>query len=169
MNKKYHFFGKIPVVDVLVVILILVLVTGSIYFLTRGQVKEQTGTQAQVEKAYPFDAVFCVENITSEQYELVEIGDKLYLDNGTYVATVTKKENKPHCKFAFDSKTGQLVKTEMEGRLDLLITVKGQTNERGREGIFIDKKRIAYNNRIALGNEKYFWGMLTVDITREEL
>lgn len=168
MNKKYHLFGKIPVVDVLIVLVLVLVVSACVFFLTRGAVQEQTGAQAQQEKIHPFEAVFCVENIKPNNYEAVEVGDKLYLDDGTYVATITKKEIKPHLKFSFDSKTAQPVTTQMDGRFDLFITVKGEATARDDNGILINKKRIAYNNRISLGNEKYYWGMLTVDITREE-
>lgn len=167
MNKKYRIFGKIPVVDILILLILAVVVAACAFFLTRGEVKEQTGADAQA-KTYPFEAVLCVSNMTQQNYDLVEVGDKLYLEDGTFVATVTAKESKPHYKYAFDDKTGAPVQSEMKGKVDLFISVKGEAKERSDRGILLGKKRIAYNNAVPLGNEKYFWKMTTVDITREE-
>ncbi len=168
MNKKYRLFGKIPVVDVLIVIVLFAILAVGAFFLSRGEVKEQTGAESQVEKTYPFEAVLCVEGKRELDYALVEVGDKLYTENGTYAATVTAKEKKPHYKYGVNAQTGQTVKTEIEGRVDIFITVKGEATARDNNGIYIGKKRVAYNNKIPLGNEKIFWKMLTVDITREE-
>ena len=167
MNKKYRLFGKLPVVDLLIVLVLMAVVAAGTFFLTRGEVKEQTGADAQAE-TYPFEAVLCVENLTQQDHDLVAVGDKLYLENGTYVATVTAKESKPFYKFGFDAQTGESVATKIDGRLDVYLTVKGEALSRGNKGILFGKKRIAYDNLIQLGNEKYFWKMMTVDITREE-
>lgn len=168
MNKKYRLFGKIPVVDILILILLIGVLAVGVRFLTKDEVKEQTGAESQIAKTYPFEAVLCVPNTAFENEELVEIGDKLYLDNGTYAATVTSVRTEPYIAYNTDLESGKPVATEQKGRINIYLTVSGEATANSNKGIFIGKKRVAYNNTIPLGNEKYFWNMMTVDITREE-
>ncbi len=168
MNKKYRLFGKIPVVDILILVLLIGVLALGVRFLTKDEVKDQTGADSQVAKTYPFEAVLCVSNTAEENEALVEVGDKLYLENGTYAATVTAVEVKPYVAYSTDPHTGAPVGTEQEGRVNLYLSVSGEATADSNKGIFVGKKRVAYNNTIPLGNEKYFWNMMTVDITREE-
>ena len=168
MNKKYRLFGKIPVVDILIVILLLGVLAVGVRFLTKDEVREQTGADSQVAKTYPFEAVLCVQNTAADNEALVEIGDKLYLENGTYAATVTAVTAKPYVAYGTHPVSGDPVATEMEGRVNLYLSVSGEATADSDKGIFVGKKRVAYNNTIPLGNEKYFWNMMTVDISREE-
>lgn len=167
MNKKYRIFGKIPVVDILILLILAVVVAACAFFLTRGEVKEQTGADAQA-KTYPFEAVLCMSSLSRDDALLAEVGDKLYLEDGTFVATVTAKESKPHYRYGFDGETGACVQNELEGKVDLYLTVKGEATARSEKGIMIGKKRLAFNSFLTLGNEKFLWKMVTVDITREE-
>lgn len=168
MNKKYRLFGKIPVVDILVVVLLLGVLAVGVRFLTREEVKEQTGADSQIAKTYPFAAVLCVQNTAADNEALVEIGDKLYLENGTYAATVTAVKAEPYVAYGTHPVSGEPVATEMKGRVNLYLSVSGEATADSDKGIFVGKKRIAYNNTVPLGNEKYFWNMMTVDISREE-
>ena len=168
MNKKYRLFGKIPVVDILIVVLLLAVLAVGVRFLTGEQVKEQTGADSQVAKTYPFEAVLCVQNTAAENEELVAVGDKLYLEDGTCAATVTAVSTKPYTASGTHPDSGEPVSTEVKGRVNLYLTVSGEATADSNKGIFVGKKRIAYNNTIPLGNEKYYWNMMTVDITREE-
>lgn len=167
MNKKYRIFGKIPVVDILILLVLVAAVAACTLFLTKEEIKEQTGADAQA-KTYPFEAVLCVSNVTQQNYDLVEVGDKLYLEDGTYVATITAKESKPYYKVALHSETAESVQTQMPGKVILYVHVKGEATQRSNKGILIGEERIAYDNKVGLGNEKYFLKMMTVDITREE-
>ena len=168
MNNKYRLFGKIPVVDILIVLLALTVLAVGVLFLTKEEVKEQTGADSQVAKTYPFEAVLCVENTASANEALVQVGDKLYLEDGTHAATVTAVEIKPYVAYGTHPVSGEPVATEMKGRVNLYLTVSGEATADSNKGIFVGKKRIAYNNSIPLGNEKYYWNMMTVDITRKE-
>ena len=48
MNKKYRLFGKIPVVDILIVAVLLAVLAVGVRFLTREEVQNQTGAALSV-------------------------------------------------------------------------------------------------------------------------
>ncbi len=166
MNKKYRLFGKIPVADILIVLLLLGLTFVSIRFLTKNDVQEQTGSSSQVQQKLPYNAVFCVENTAEENFDLIEVGDKLFLSDGTLVGTVTEKKAQPYISYLTDSATGIQKGTEMKGRVNVFISVSGEATSISARGIKIHNRFVAYNKSITMGNEKYGWSMETVWIDR---
>lgn len=166
MSRKYRLFGKIPVVDILIVLVLVAFLGGAIWLLTREEVQEQTGAEAQ-DEVYPFTAVLLVNNTPSRNASLVTVGDKLYLKGGTYVGTVTDVRVEPYRNYGVDSVTGEYVGTVMNGRSNLYISIDGEAMADSSKGIYINKKRIAYGNRHDIGNEKYCWSMTIVEVRSE--
>lgn len=166
MNNKYRLFGKIPVVDILVVTVLACMLAAGIWLLTRKEVKEQTGTVAQAETV-PFTATFLVEATQKDNVSLIAVGDPLYLENGTSVGKVTDVEVTPLVRYGLDQQSGKMIPTEIEDRRDVYITAECTATKCNDKGVYIGKKKFSLNNKIALGNTKYEWAMLITSINAE--
>lgn len=164
MKGKYKLFGKIPVVDILVVLVLVAVMAAALWLLTRNEVQQQTGADAQVEQTYPFTAVFMVSDTAVKNVDLIEVGDELYLKGGTYVGKVTAVRSEPYVEYNTDALTGEQVGTELGDRANVYLTVDGVGTADSDKGIFVLKKRIAYNSTLPVGNEKYYWTMRVVDV-----
>ena len=164
MKNKYRLFGKIPVVDILIVLVLAVAFSGAIWLLTRNEVKEQTGADSQVEQTYPFTAVFMVKDTAAENVDLVQVGDELYLKGGTYVGKVTAVRSEPYSEYNIDTEKEEQVLSTFEDRRNIYLTVDGVATSDTEKGIFVLKKRIAFDSTVAIGNEKYYWTMRVVDV-----
>ena len=92
MKGKYRLFGKIPVVDILIVLVLVALCVTAVWLLTREEVSEQTGAESQVEQTYPFTTVLMVKDIVEEYADLPVVGDELYFKGGTYFGKIPKIE-----------------------------------------------------------------------------
>ncbi len=167
MNRKYRLFGKIPVVDILIVVVLVAFFGGAVWLLTRGEVEEQTGAESQAD-IYPFTAVLYVKNTAEENYQLVEVGDVLHHKDGTVIGTVTAVRKEPYVEYAVDQTTGEHKGTEMAGRVGLYISIKGEATADSAKGIFVGKKHLAMNCTIKAGTEKYYWNMRFVELTGED-
>ncbi len=155
MNKKYRLFGKIPVVDILILLALLAVTAAGIYLLTRPKVKTQTGTQSQV-KTYPFTATFLLPQVRQDNLELLQIGDELYTDKGGKIGEVTALERKPYKTVRYDG-DGKEVNTLMPQYSVLYVTVKGEATASSNRGTFVGKRRIALNNNMLLVSQKINW------------
>ena len=162
MNKKYRLFGKIPVVDILITLLLLAVFAAGIYLLTRPKVKTQTGTQSQA-RTYPFTAEFLISQVREENLGLISVGDELYTDKGVKIGKVTDVRRNPHEVLRFSS-TGQEVKTVMPQYSVLIVTVEGEATASSDRGTFIGKRRIALNNSLLLVNRKINWTALVTGL-----
>lgn len=166
MNNKYRLFGKIPVVDILVVILLAAALAAGTWLLTRRDVKEQTGTVSQDDSA-PFTATFLINNVDSGSAALVQTGDELFLADGTPIGTVTEFKTEPYVRYAPSPALGKQVGTVMNGRSNVIISAKCTATSCTKRGIFVKKKRVALNYNLPIGNKKYQFTGLVIALDTE--
>ena len=156
-------FGKIPVVDIIIVLLLCAVFGFAVWVLTRGSVQEQTGSSAQVNE-YPFTATFLLERTGSEYTKLIEKGDKLYTDKGIYFGTVESVKTEPCIEYAFDSASGKEIGTVMPGQSSVTLSVTGKATASDSKGTFIGTRRLSLGSQFNVSGEKYFWSMRVIDL-----
>ncbi|MBQ6947874.1 MAG: DUF4330 domain-containing protein [Clostridia bacterium] len=168
MKGKYRLFGKIPVVDILIVVLLVAVCASAVWLLTRKEVSDNTGAEAQVEQTTPFTAVLLVKDITEEHGNLPQVGDELFFKGGASLGKITKIEKEPYGEYHFNELTGQQVYTTLPGKCRLLLTVDGLATSYTEKGIAVGKNRIAYGAAMSVGNEKYYWEMSVIGLGEED-
>lgn len=167
MKGKYRLFGKIPVVDILIVLVLVALCVTAVWLLTREEVSEQTGAESQVEQTYPFTTVLMVKDIVEEYADLPVVGDELYFKGGTYFGKITKIEKKLYGDYYTSELTGEQVYNELPGKYCLYLTVDGTATSDTEKGITVGKNRVAYGLSFDVGNEKFYWSASVVGMGEE--
>lgn len=132
IDRDGRLFGKISVIDVLVIAVVAV-IAAAVYF--KHNVAP-TGAGTVEERPI----VFQVKVTGTERYiaDAIQVGDKIYDPNyssgGGPVGEITQVEvlNDPGTMIYENLQNGTLVKIEVAGTADLLVTVKGSGVSDGR-------------------------------------
>ncbi len=162
-EKKYRLFGKIPVVDLLIVGVLLAALAGAVFVLTRDQVKSQTGETAQAQR-YDFTATLMLEYTGKNNISLLKAGDTVYNNDGVLFGTVQSVEGQPYIAWERNRETGEEIGAAVDGYATMKIVVTGTTESTGSRGTFIGKKRLAIGNHFTVANEQVNWSMRVIDL-----
>lgn len=142
IDRNGRLFGKISVIDVLVILVVLVL-AAALYF---KEHQAHTGTSV-VEQPITFQ--IRAQGVNDYVVDAIRVGDgvydSVYASGGRALGQITdiQVERTPGMKLKLDISGGVSGLVEAEGTVDLLITVQGQG--------LIDGKRYALNRVYDLG------------------
>ncbi|MBR5783525.1 MAG: DUF4330 family protein [Clostridia bacterium] len=169
MQNKYRLFGKIPVADILIALLLLALLAAGMFIIFRDDVQAETGADAQVqtEQTHPVTLTLAVIQTNAANVPLVAEGDELFFKDGKYFGKVISATSSPFVQYKAD-REGKYVATPMEDSANIYLTVECEATSRDVSGIYVGGKRVFYTTSLSLCNEKYVWRMNVVKIDREE-
>ena len=122
--RKYKLFGKIPIFDVVVVLVLLVIVF--IGYKVVNSSKMGVNYTTREPKEIIFTAVF--DNISEQITDLPEIGEKVLDDaTNTTLGTVCAVKKEAYTMHDFDSE-GNLIETPCPDRYTLVVDIKTTAN-----------------------------------------
>ncbi|MBQ1333851.1 MAG: DUF4330 domain-containing protein [Clostridia bacterium] len=90
MDKKGKLFGKVSIIDIILIIIIIAAVCAV------GLKTMNAGSSAQVKSDTQFYVTFKVENVRSYTLDAVEEGDIFYEKNAAKLGTVTAVSGEPY-------------------------------------------------------------------------
>lgn len=124
IDNKGKLFGKISIVDIIIVLAFAVAVAGFAYKLTSGN------TKVAVRADTPIAMELKMEQVRQYSVDAVRIGDKVYEEHGdllgTIVASHVEQSRRPG-----DNGDGTVTYAPMENRYDLYIEIEavGRVND----------------------------------------
>ncbi len=126
IDKKGRIFGKISIIDLIILVAILVLAVGFVLKLNSGEV------DSIVSANETFYTTFKVSKVRSFSADAVEIGDLYFEKHAAQLGKVVKFE-KEEARDIMIKDDGTVVEVPVEGKFDLYITIEctGRVNDRG--------------------------------------
>lgn len=126
LDKRGKLFGKISIVDILVVCIVLVMAVGA--FLSWQKINNNvilTEDKALVQNNAidKLEITFRLKEVRSMTLESIQVGDDVYMeDTGKYLGTVVALESEPAKRLIYDNR-GNAINAELPERVDVLMTV----------------------------------------------
>jgi hypothetical protein len=126
IDNKGRLFGKISVVDIIILLAFVVAIAGFVYKFTSG---DKTVT---IVSDTPFEVTVMVKNVRQYTVDGAQVGDVVIEQHGSKIGTISKVETKPAMDLA-EYPDGSAKYVEVEGRYDLYITIDatGRIDDKG--------------------------------------
>jgi len=126
LHENGKLFGKISMVDILVVIIVIVLIYG-VYSRFANDIMPQNNntTNSNVQEFY-YDIE--IKNVIPETGSMIKQGDKVYdKTSGTEIGEVVDVKTNS-AKVEFSTNEGKIIETEIKEKIDIIVRVKSLGN-----------------------------------------
>ena len=147
IDEKGKLFGKISVVDILVVLIFAVAIGGFIYKFTAGN------DALRITADSPITMTLRIKAIRQFAVDAVDIGDEIYERNGPILGRVVSVKSDGY-RDTFDLNDGTQAYGDVENRYNLYITLEsvGRISD---DGYFINGSRqVAVGSEIKIRSDK---------------
>lgn len=123
--RKYKLFGKIPIFD-LVIIIVLIAVAFLGYKILNTSKSGESITGTEIKKvSYKIE----FQNLSEQVDGVPDIGEKIFdFNTNTELGTVVSAESKPYVMYDYNSVTGEAVKTEYKDRVTICVVVESNAS-----------------------------------------
>ncbi|MBQ4381403.1 MAG: DUF4330 domain-containing protein [Oscillospiraceae bacterium] len=119
-DEKGRLFGKISVIDVIVVVLVIVLAVAVSSRFVNKQVTTYTDTSV------PFTFQVCFRGMRQVSVDQLQVGDRLYeRETGTYLGKIASVEVKPNLR-ELTGQNGEYIIREAPDRFDAVVTLESE-------------------------------------------
>ncbi|MGI6031050.1 MAG: DUF4330 domain-containing protein [Eubacteriales bacterium] len=118
MDQKGRLFGKISIVDIVIVLAVLVAVAGFAYKMNSGN------STIAVKADTPVTMVLRMEQVRQFTVDAVRVGDQVYEEHGDLLGTIVSYETKPAYRTG-ENGDGTVTYAPVENRYNLYITLEG--------------------------------------------
>ncbi len=126
LDKKGKLFGKISIVDILVIVIVLVMCVGAFFtyqkISNREILTENTGLLSS-SVSDSLEVTLRVSDVRRMTVDNIQKEDEVFFeDTGKYFGTITDVNTEPATKLIYDNK-GNAIESEIPGKYDVLITM----------------------------------------------
>ncbi len=155
MNRKYRLFGKLPVVDILIILLICAVGAFAVWFLTRPTVSEDTLSTATNEtQTIEYDLL--VSSVSDSITALPIQGETVFdSESMTAIGTVTRVSVSPAYTYTVNKEKGISEKLKEADRHAVEITVKVDTTTASDSGVYVGETQIAIGKTISYATKSF--------------
>lgn len=147
IDKKGRLFGKINLIDFVVLAAIIIAIAGFGYKTLSGSPTVTLSGDA------PIEVTFKALKVREYTVNAVSQGDSIYERNGARLGTVTKVEAKP-AREILAMRDGANIYAQVENRYDLYITVEGTGRISGPSYYINSNRLMAAGSDIKLASNK---------------
>jgi len=157
MSKKGKLFGKISIIDIILILVIIAAV------IAVGLKSTDTGSSAAVKSDTEFYVTFKVENVRQYTVDAVSEGDIFYERNAALLGTVTEVESEPYMEIVtLSDGTSKLAPSPEKYTLYITMSCQGKEDS---EGFYIGgTKQVARGMEIKLKSYMLNCDALVYDI-----
>lgn len=149
LDKKGKLFGKISVVDILVVVMVLVMIAGAFVVwqkINDNTVLTENKSIVQNSDLDSLDVSMRLKSVRQMTMDAIHIDDDVYMkDTGKYLGKVVSISSEPAKQLIFDLK-GNPVMAESPERMDVIMVVR-VPGKRLQNGFYTaDNIQLVYNS-----------------------
>lgn len=124
IDEKGKLFGRISVIDCLIILVFLVVIAGTAYkFLGNDEIT--------VTKNDTFTTVIRIDGVKDFYLDAIHTGDVVYELNGGKLGTITKVESEPYRAILSGDKEGEYLTYENRYTIYVTLATKGTVNSSG--------------------------------------
>lgn len=155
MNNKYRLFRKIPIVDILIVLLICGVGAFAVWFLTRPSVSEENLSTTVVQtQTVEYDLL--VTSVSDSITALPAQGQTVFdSETMTAIGTVTRVSVSPAYTYVVNKQSGKSEKVAEKDRHAVEIIVRVTTPTVSDRGVYIGDTHIAISKMINYATESF--------------
>ena len=148
--KDKKLFGKLNIIDFIIIILIIAVgIIG--YTFLKGDTPSLT-TNNQKEYTYTIQ----IQRSDKSIFDRINIGDKIYdNENNTYIGEVVSKEQKEYKELANDYKNNKKVYVVNEQYININITVKNNLQDKGNNLVTNEEYKVKVGKQVAIRGNNY--------------
>jgi len=141
--KDKKLFGKLNIVDVILIIVILILIVGVIYKLSDKEISVSNNSHV-------FNYTVKVQNVRPTSADILKVGDIVYEKvSGTQIGKVINVESDV-AQTDMEMYNGNIEKKEIDGRIDLLIEIQTDGIIKNNEYLANALIRILYGSNLQM-------------------
>lgn len=149
LDKKGKLFGKISIVDILVVVMILVMVAGAFIAwqkINNNTVLTENKSLIQNNSLDSLDVSMRLKSVRQMTLDSIHVDDDVYMkDTGKYLGKVVSVSTEPTKQLIFDTK-GNPILAETPERMDVIMVVR-VPGKRLKNGFYTaDNIQLVYNS-----------------------
>ncbi len=155
MDKKGKLFGKVSIVDIIVLLIIFIGIVGLLFTKSRIESKKYMadGSGMMVGQTAQYDKMIIklkVSNVRDITRDAIVIGDEVYTATGdTLLGKITDVYSEP-ATVNVDAKDGKMYTAEVPERYDVTIVVEG-SGRKLTDGYYVDSNtRLYYGKSIEI-------------------
>lgn len=153
MDKKGKLFGKISIVDIIVLLIVIIGVVGLLFTKSKIESKKymSDGSGMVVSPSAEYDKMTVklkISNVRDITRDAIVIGDEVYTASGeTLLGKIVDVKSKPSTK-AVDAKDGTVYEAEVPERYDVTMVLESQGRKLA-DGYYVDSNtRLYYGKSI---------------------
>lgn len=126
LDKKGKLFGKISIIDILIVCILVLAVAGALVAwqkINAGTVLTENKSLVQNSALDTLEISMRLKGVRQMTRDAISVGDEVYMkDTGKYLGEVVSVTSEPHKQFIYDS-TGRPINAEVPEQLDVTIVL----------------------------------------------
>ena len=127
LHENGKIFGKISMVDILVVAIVILLIFG-IYSKFNNDIIPTNNNVSNNSNIQEFYFDIQIKNVIPETGSMIKQGDKVYdKTSGTEIGEVIEVKTSS-AKVDFQTNEGKIIESEIQGKIDIVVTVKSFGN-----------------------------------------
>ncbi len=157
LDKRGKLFGKISIVDILIVCIVVVMAAGA--FMSIKKISDNvilTENKGLVSNSATdtLEVTFRLEEVRSMTFDAISEGDDVYMaDTGKYLGTVISTTNQPSKRMIYDN-YGRSILADVPERMDVFMTVS-VPGKRLQDGYFTaDNIHLALDSKCKIKTPK---------------
>lgn len=163
IDEKGKIFGKVNIIDLLIVLIILALVAGvgyKMFFQNNNGVSEQPTEMSEA------DITFLIKGCLPEAQDALKEGDKLIINNAITDAEITEIDVQENKTTAVTDQ-GEMIVTQNPLAIDITITVKANVQV-SNAGVTLADETMKVNSDFEIETKEFFGNAKIIKVSCEE-
>ncbi|MBE5821935.1 MAG: DUF4330 family protein [Clostridiales bacterium] len=148
--KDKKLFGKLNIIDLLIIILVIVVAIIAYAFLKGDTPSLTTSTQNE------YNFTIQIQKSEKNIFDKINIGDKIYdNENNSYLGEVVSKEKNEYRELVDDYKNNKKVYATNDKYININITVKNNLQDKGNNLVTNEEYKVKVGKQVAIRGNNY--------------